>query len=1025
MDYWEELKEPLYKFIVENRSMYRDDGVDKGQGDIIDFINATVTKTGRKITVDAHGWGGWPLYDYIVDDDWADTGLAEGTVINTYTGTKIYSTIQGAVDAWQTSAVDKSIFICPGHYDEDVVVQTATAGDTVQRLSMEGGAGCTAFIDGSITFDGLFNNPLSQEYRPPSVIRNLKVSVNTAGGKGAGDLIFGQNVVHDTNAIEGLSFENCHFEGTVKPISAGTDHAVQVLRCSFLNCTFGAGMDDNGFVLLLEECHFEGCAFQGAVDISKASGATTSGIGLALSSNPTTFTECLFLKGLRAGDILAGVFSACSFQNAASTAYCVWISGGDNIYGAQVGEAIFTGCHFMYENGANAEFGFITLGSTQTIGTAWWENFIVSNCTFDVPTAPTSGTNPIHAVWWLGNLVADIPKILFANNTLIEDSDGNRLEDVATTPASTTIEGAFRDSVFGPCEPPNFDVDLATGSANNLYIGTGNVIGAGASSVTIIGGGSSGSTSGILYDSAALTLGYRAFLCRFDATIVTVAAGTLALTNNATNYVEVNAAGTVSANTTAHTLGHIPLGTVVTLGSDITTITEQSATLDESATNIFTAQSVLAATTAHTPAALTVTEQTVVGRLTGGNIAAVSMGIADNNVVQIDQADVADNDFAKFTAAGLEGRSYAEVKQDLDLEDADIKALAVTGVEAEATLDLTGDVTVAAAKTLALDHVIEKTAGHGIVLDGVELKDDAVETDAIRGLRETSGPTALTVGTITDGEFLKRVGATIVSAAAAGGGAPTDADYLVGTANAGLSAEIVVGATPGGELGGTWASPTVDATHSGSAHHAAVTVAADLSPLVTLSTQELSFAVQNANKVLAGPTSGGDADPTMRALVAADIPSLTAYVPKTLYDAQSILAATADDTPAAVTVAEQRLVGRLTGGNIDDITIGIADDNILQVDQASTADDNDYAKFTANGIEGRSYAEVISDLGLKTVATDTIWAAAGDLAVATGNDAAGVLTKGTDGKVLTMVAGAVAWAAAAGGGGVSDAAFSF
>jgi hypothetical protein len=50
-------------------------------------------------------------------------------------------------------------------------------------------------------------------------------------------------------------------------------------------------------------------------------------------------------------------------------------------------------------------------------------------------------------------------------------------------------------------------------------------------------------------------------------------------------------------------------------------------------------------------------------------------------------------------------------------------------------------------------------------------------------------------------------------------GAPDSADYLVGTANAGLSGEIVVGTTPGGELGGTWASPTVDATHSGSAHH--------------------------------------------------------------------------------------------------------------------------------------------------------------------------------------------------------------
>jgi hypothetical protein len=50
--------------------------------------------------------------------------------------------------------------------------------------------------------------------------------------------------------------------------------------------------------------------------------------------------------------------------------------------------------------------------------------------------------------------------------------------------------------------------------------------------------------------------------------------------------------------------------------------------------------------------------------------------------------------------------------------------------------------------------------------------------------------------------------------------APNDANYLIGTANSSLSAEIVVGTAPGGELGGTWASPTVDSTHSGSAHHA-------------------------------------------------------------------------------------------------------------------------------------------------------------------------------------------------------------
>lgn len=69
---------------------------------------------------------------------------------------------------------------------------------------------------------------------------------------------------------------------------------------------------------------------------------------------------------------------------------------------------------------------------------------------------------------------------------------------------------------------------------------------------------------------------------------------------------------------------------------------------------------------------------------------------------------------------------------------------------------------------------------------------------------------------------------------AGGGGAPTDVDYLVGTASGGLSAEIVVGATPGGELGGTWASPTVDATHSGSSH-AGVQAAAEATAAAALS----------------------------------------------------------------------------------------------------------------------------------------------------------------------------------------------
>jgi len=63
-----------------------------------------------------------------------------------------------------------------------------------------------------------------------------------------------------------------------------------------------------------------------------------------------------------------------------------------------------------------------------------------------------------------------------------------------------------------------------------------------------------------------------------------------------------------------------------------------------------------------------------------------------------------------------------------------------------------------------------------------------------------------------------------------GSGAPTTLDYLVGTATGSLSAEIVVGTTPGGELGGTWGTPTVDIVHAGA------TVWTDYTPTWTATT---------------------------------------------------------------------------------------------------------------------------------------------------------------------------------------------
>ena len=55
-------------------------------------------------------------------------------------------------------------------------------------------------------------------------------------------------------------------------------------------------------------------------------------------------------------------------------------------------------------------------------------------------------------------------------------------------------------------------------------------------------------------------------------------------------------------------------------------------------------------------------------------------------------------------------------------------------------------------------------------------------------------------------------------------------------------------------------------------------------------------------------------------------------------------------------------IGNLSGTNTGDGTYGIANTNYVKIDSASVADD-EYARFTANGLESRSTSEVLSDIG--------------------------------------------------------------
>ena len=75
--------------------------------------------------------------------------------------------------------------------------------------------------------------------------------------------------------------------------------------------------------------------------------------------------------------------------------------------------------------------------------------------------------------------------------------------------------------------------------------------------------------------TTGLTWGYLEGNMLVDGVLTFIAAGTLALTASATNYIEATRAGVVSANTTGFTAGRIPLYEAVTGAAAITSYTDR------------------------------------------------------------------------------------------------------------------------------------------------------------------------------------------------------------------------------------------------------------------------------------------------------------------------------------------------------------------------------------------------------------------------------------------------------------------
>lgn len=99
----------------------------------------------------------------------------------------------------------------------------------------------------------------------------------------------------------------------------------------------------------------------------------------------------------------------------------------------------------------------------------------------------------------------------------------------------------------------------------------------------------------------------------------------------------------------------------------------------------------------------------------------------------------------------------------------------------------------------------------------------------------------------------------------------------------------------------------------------------------------------------------------------------TNYVPKSLYDAYSILMATDNDTPIAITIGEQTVVGRITSGAIKALTVAElqtlalsaalpVNTSIILPTLATTLADGEWVGITCPGVIGTAAGQIFGDL---------------------------------------------------------------
>ena len=294
--------------------------------------------------------------------------------------------------------------------------------------------------------------------------------------------------------------------------------------------------------------------------------------------------------------------------------------------------------------------------------------------------------------------------------------------------------------------------------------------------------------------------------------------------------------------------------------------------------------------------------------------------ISDNHVVTVDSATAATGEYAKFTANGLESKSLSETAT--DLKDQFPQAITDNHI---VTVDQDG----------AADNDFAKFTANG--LEG-------------RSYTEVKQDLDLEIGTDVQAYD---AGLTDIAALAV-----TDGNIIVGDGSNWVAES---GATARTSLGLAIGTDVAAQTHA-SQH--AVGGADTIFPADPDADKYLMWDNDPGVLVWAdGAAGGGDVATDTIWDAAGDLAVGTGAntAAKVSIGAEEVVARIGAGNIDGIAMAEQTVLGRLTSGSIAAVTIGIADNNMVQIDDAGAADD-EYARFTANGLEGRTASEVYSNL---------------------------------------------------------------